>query len=278
MVRVFVLACALSCLAASAWAQGQPAAAATPSATVARPAVKKPAAKPQASRKPAAPAESGPCQVGVIAAINDLFTVQKIGLTVFGNEYAEVPVTWGLDDLVFARARAAAGGIAVRRIVYAKGAFDSYYHPKPSLFRNSRAELTTLVREIAGNAACERYLVVIRLNEQFEGTNQSLNGIGVLNRGIGTGILDHTYLFAYLGVIVFDGQTFEIRKAPHASFESVLARITANLTKYENTHELDNSAFPTSPPEAANSATLRDGTRNLLTERLDRYLPAYFKP
>lgn len=273
MVRMFVVACALSCLAASAWAQGQPT---TPSAV--KPAVKKPAPKAQASRRPAAPTESGPCQVGVIAATNDLFTVQKIGLTIFGNEYAEVPVTWGLDDLVFTRARAAAGGMAVRRIVYAKGAFDSYYHPKPSLFRNSREELTTLVRDIAGNAGCERYLVITRLNGQLEGTNQSLNGIGVLNRGIGTGVLDHTYLFAYLSVIVFDGQTFEIRKDPYANLESILARAAANLTKNENMHEVDNSAFPASPPEAANSPMLRDGARDLLTERLDKYLPAYFKP
>jgi hypothetical protein len=236
--------------------------------------------KAQASRKPAAPAESGPCQIGVIAATNDLFTVQKVGLTVFGNEYAEVPVTWGFDDLVFARARAAAGGMTVRRIAYARGAFDSYYHPKPTLFRNSRDELTTLVREIVGSAGCERYLVVTRLSGQLEGTNQSLNGIGVLNRGIGTGVLDHTYLFAYLRMIVFDGQTFEIRKDPHANLESVLARAAANLTrtKNENMHELDNSAFSTSPPEAANSAALRDGARNLLTERLDKYLPDYFNP
>ena len=276
MVRAFVIVCALSCLAGFAQAQVQPTTAATPPATAVKPAAKKAAPKVQASRKPAAPADSEPCQVGVIAATDDLFTVQRIGLTVFGNEYAEVPVAWGLDDLVFARVRAAAGGIPVRRIVYTKGAFDSYYHPKPSLFRNPSEELTPLVREIAGNAGCERYLVVIRLNQKLPNTNQTLNGIGVFNRGIGTGVLNHTYLFAHLGVVVFDGQTFEIRRNPHV-LESILTRVAADLTS-ENIRDIDNSAFPASPPEAANNATLRDSARSLVTEELDKYLPAYFKP
>jgi hypothetical protein len=84
-------------------------------------------------------------------------------------------------------------------------------------------------------------------------------------------------LFASISVVDFDGQTFEIRRTPHASLEEIFARMAANLTKDEKTGELDNSAFPASPPEAASSAILRDRTRALLTERLDKSLPAYFK-
>ena len=77
----------------------------------------------------------------MIAGTGDIFVVQKIGLTVFGNDYAEVPVSWGLDDLVFARVRAAAGNTPVRRITYAKGALDFCdYHPKSGLFRNPAAK------------------------------------------------------------------------------------------------------------------------------------------
>jgi hypothetical protein len=219
--------------------------------------------------------DSGPCRIGVLAASGDVFTVQKIGLTVFGNELAEVPVTWGLDDLIFTRVRAAAGATPVRRIAYAKGTFEAYYHPQPSLFRNERDELTVLVRQLAGNAGCERYLVVTRLEGKFGGTDQTMSGIGVLNRG--APLLARSYLFAFIGVRVFDGQTFEIRKDPYANLESVVARLAANLITDENLHELDNSAFPASAPEAAASATLRDGTRGLLAERLDKILPAYFK-
>jgi hypothetical protein len=47
--------------------------------------------------------------MGVIVHVGDVFVVQKVGLTVFGNEFAEVPTSWGLDDLIFARVKAAGG-------------------------------------------------------------------------------------------------------------------------------------------------------------------------
>jgi hypothetical protein len=274
MIRMFAVAIALSCftLSASAQTQSPPGTVATPAA---KPAVKKAAPKAKTGARPVVSTDSGPCKVGVIAANGDLFSVQKIGLTVFGNELTEVSVPWGLDDLIFTRVRAAAGATPVRRITYPKGAFDAYYHPQSSLFRNSRNELTNLVREITANAGCERYLVVTRLKGQLAGTNQSIEGVGVLNRG--TSLLSRTMLFAAISVTVFDGQTYEIRKNPHASLEAIFSRMAANLTKDENTGELDNSAFPASPQEAANSAVLRDRTRALLTERLDKNLPAFFK-
>jgi hypothetical protein len=277
MIRVFAVAIFLSCFTLSATAQtpSSPGTAPQTGAPAAKPAVKKAASKAKASTKPVAPSESGPCKVGIIAANGDLFSVQKIGLTVFGNELTEVSVPWGLDDLIFARARAAAGATPVRRITYPKGAFDTYYHPQQSLFRNSGEELTNLVREITANAGCERYLVITRLKGQLAGTNQTIEGIGVLNHG--TSLLSRTMLFATISVAVFDGQTYEVRKNPHASLGAIFSRMAANLTKDENTGELDNSAFPASPQEAVNSAVLRDRTRALLTERLDKYLPAFFK-
>jgi hypothetical protein len=280
MHRVFAVAILLSCFTLTATAQTQSPPGTPPAgAPAAKPAVKKAAPKAKTSAKtsarPAAPPESGPCIVGVIAANGDLFSVQKVGLTVFGNELAEVSVPWGLDDLIFARVRAAAGTIPVRRITYPKGAFDAYYHPQSSLFRNSREELTNLVREITANAGCERYLVVTRFKGQLEGTNQTLEGIGVLNWG--TSLFSRTLLFANVSVVVFDGQTYEIRRTPRASLEEIFSRMAANLTKDGKTGELDNSAFPASPPEAASSALLRDRTRALLTERLDKSLPAQFK-
>jgi hypothetical protein len=208
MFRPFaVVAIAFAYLTVPAWSQSPPAVPAS-----GPPAAKKSAPKAKAAAKPAAAADSGPCKYGVIIAVGDVFAVQKIGLTVFGNEYTEVPVSWGLDDLIFARTRAAAGAIPLRRIPYAKGTFDSYYHPQPSLFRNDRQDLSERVQQIAGNAGCERYYVFTRLRGQVQGTNQFIEGVGVLNRGIG--LLNSTSLFANLGLTVFDGQTFEIRKAP----------------------------------------------------------------
>ncbi len=278
MVRIAVLLIALLSLLPPAAAQTPPAPTAPPAqtATPAKPATKK-SAKPKA--QPAQPAEqaaASPCGIGVIAATQDPFIVEKIGLTVFGNEYAEVPVSWGLDDLVFARVRAAAGATPLRRITYAKGAFDAYYHPKPSLFRNEREELTNLVRQIAGNAGCERYVVVTRGEGMLPGTNQPLRGLGILNRGIG--IISHSFLYVYLGVTVFDGQSFEIRKGPGVTLEAVVKRMADSFGQDEHLRKVDNSLFPVAAADAASSTTLRDNIRDFLTERLDKTLPPYFAP
>lgn len=260
-----------------------PAVAQTPPATTApsaqtapqvKPTTKKAAAKPKATAKPAEPATTGPCGVGVIAGTEDIFVVQKIGLTVFGNDYAEVPVSWGLDDLVFARARAAAGSTPVRRITYAKGVLDSYYHPKSGLFRNRREELSNLIRQVAGNAGCERYLVIMRSEGQLDGTNQSLSGVGIFSRGVG--LISYAYVFAYIGVTLVDGRTFEIMKGPAVTFEGVMKHMADNFVSNELLQKVDKSMFPETATDSANNTALRDTTREFLTKRLDKILPPYF--
>jgi hypothetical protein len=201
--------------------------------------------------------------------------VQKVGLTVFGNEYAEVPIdAWGLDDLVVARVRAAAAlGSGVRKIVYPKAAFAPYDHPAPALFRNAQDDLTAIIRQIAANAGCERYVVVTKFTGQVDGTNQTHRGIGVLNRG--TSLLSYTSLFADVQVTIFDGQTFAIHKKPF-NLGSVLAGSFSRMTQDPLT-KLDNAAFPEPATDATASATLRDSTRALLAATLDKTLPAVLK-
>jgi hypothetical protein len=41
--------------------------------------------------------------------------------------------------------------------------------------------------------------------------------------------------------------------------------------------KLDSSAFPAAPSDASDSALLRDAARALLTEQLDKDIPAYFR-
>ncbi|MET4173005.1 hypothetical protein ABIB99_004098 [Bradyrhizobium sp. LA6.1] len=260
----------------SAAAQTPPAttAPAAQTAPQAKPTAKKATTKPKATPKPAESATAGPCGVGVIAGTADIFVVQKIGLTVFGNDYAEVPVSWGLDDLVFARARAAAGNTPVRRITYAKGALDSYYHPKSGLFRNQREELSNLIRQVAGNAGCERYLVVMRSEGQLDGTNQSLSGVGIFSRGVG--LISYAYVFAYIGVTWVDGRTFEIMKGPAVTFEGVMKHMADNFVSNELLQKVDKSMFPEAAADSANNTALRDTTRDFLTKRLDKILPPYF--
>lgn len=277
MLRRFAIAATiLSCFAVDGWGQSPPATApAAPSPG--NPAAKKsaPKAKTRAVAKPALVAtDSGPCQVGVISAIGDKFLLEHIGLTVFGNEFTDAPIdAWGLDDLVVARVRAAAAGRLVRRINYAKGAFEPYYHPPRELFREAKNDLVNVVRHITANANCERYLVVTRFSGQVAGTNQSAEGVGLLTNWA-SGTLKNASLFAFFRITVFDGKTFAKYDDP-IGIGARLAAGFANLVQDENFTALRDFEVPSSPEAVAGNARLRDGARTMLTAKLDKYLPAY---
>ena len=136
----------------------------------------------QAERLPAPPRDA---TLEVIAAGGSPIEVKRVGITMFGNEQTELPSdAWGIDDLVFARIRAAAGGnVAVRRIAYASGAFNSYNQPAKRTIADAKENFTAIVRQVAANSRCARYIVVVRTVGSLSGTNQSLTGVGVYTHG-----------------------------------------------------------------------------------------------
>lgn len=276
MLRIAVSLIVFSSIWTSAVAQTPPTPAAPSARTAApaKPAVKKAAPKAKPTAQQPVAAKSGPCQIGVISAIGDRFSVQHVGLTMFGNEYLEAPIeTWGIDDLFVAKVRAAAPGTAVRKIPHASGAFKPYYQPEAKLFRNDRNDLTALVRQIAGTANCERYVVATKARVSVDGTNQSIEGLGVYKNWAspsGRGVV-----VAHYRINVFDGRTFDIHRPPTRSFGDVLASSFSN--KNHNMQILNNLEFPKTPEQVTNSALLRDSTRSLLTAQLEKYLPAYIK-
>jgi hypothetical protein len=272
MTRV-ILVCFLSLFVTAAAAQA-PASPAPPAPAKAV-AKKKSASK----TKPAGPtvaAENGPCSLGVISAIGDRFSVQKIGLTIFANEQDFAPIdSWGLDDLVMARARAATGNDpTVHRINYPKGTFEPYFNPKSNFLRAENERLPAIVQGITANAHCERYLVVVRGKAQAPGTKVEIDGIGAYNQGVGS-VLRHSHLFAAFSITVLDGQTYE-RSNP--ALAGLGARMERGLGLIEDPlNRLDNELFPEPPSAATGSTALRDRTRQLVATRLDQALPHYLK-
>ena len=276
MFRSFVAAAIfLSCLTAAGWAQSPSTSSAPAAATPAKPVTKKAAPKAKAAAKQPV-AETGPCRIGVISALGDRFSVQKFGLTIFENEENEAPMNgWGLDDLPFARVRAATGADpSVRRIAYPKGAFEPYYNPKSRFLPDPNEGLPAIVRSITANANCERYLVITKYNGIVPGTKLEINGIGVYSQGIGS-FARHSHLFANVAVSMYDGTTYEkisrSLAAFGASFSAGLGLTEDPLTK------LDNSLFPDPPESASSSATLKERTRALVSARLDRMIPVYLQ-
>ncbi|HMG81046.1 MAG TPA: hypothetical protein VK591_20350 [Xanthobacteraceae bacterium] len=284
MIRTVALLLALA-VAQPALAQTAPTPTPKPSPnkpSPAKPALKKPPPPKPDAGAPAATAQRGPC-IGVIPHLRDRFAVQTIGLTAFGNDLKEVPIeSWGLDDLVVARVRAAAGArIAVRRIAYPANAFEPFDNPPSRLFRNASKDLKGVVQAIAGTGGCERYVVVIEGRGQWVGTNQLLEGIGIANRGT------FTYLFADTDLFVFDGHTFEVLKTGAGALdkEKIVPDPLVNaMLQTERVHgpnrelkELQRPNEPDAvfvwPPTQDKVMGLRDVTRALLAESLDNVLP-----
>jgi hypothetical protein len=275
MFRSFAAATILvSCLTAAGWAQS-PATSSTPAAaTPAKPVTKKAAPKAKAAAKQPV-AETGPCRLGVISALGDRFSVQKFGLTIFENEENDAPMNgWGLDDLPFARVRAATGADpSVRRIAYPAGAFEPYYNPKSRFLPDPSEGLPAIVRGITANANCERYLIT-KYNGVVPGTKMEIKGIGAYSQGIGS-FARHYHLFANVAVSIYDGATYEkINRslaAFGASFAAGLGLTEDPLTK------LDESVFPNPPESASGSTALKERTRALVSARLDRMIPVYLQ-
>jgi hypothetical protein len=260
-------------LAQPALAQTAPTAAPKPSPT--KPSPAKPAAKKPAPPQPdAAAAEHGPC-IGVIPHIGESFAVQSIGLTVFGNDRKEVPIeSWGLDDLIVARVRAAAGPrFAVRRIAYPTNAFEPY--EKFHLTFTPDNDLKGVVQTIARESECERYVVVIKATSQFSNTNQSVEGIGIVNYGIING--GTTSLFALTTLFVLDGHTFDVLKRGFGDVDpekygsdSLLNGLVKGTAIRGPNRELKDFAWPPAPEAVMG---LRDPARTLLAASLDKVLP-----
>lgn len=277
MLRFSACLFVLPCVLPSASAQTPPTTAASSAQTAApaKPAVKKSAPKAKPAAKQPVAAEGGSCRLGVISVIGERYSVQKFGVTIFENEANEVPIDWGLDDLVFARVRMATGADpTVRRITYPKGAFEPFYNPKSRFIPDPSERLPAIVRSITPNANCERYLVATTYKGELPGTHQMLNGIGTYNQGLGS-LIRHSHLFANVSITLIDGRSYEEIRRPFANFGANLAaglKLTEDpLTK------LDNALFPDPPAAASSSAPLRERTRALVADRLDRGLPAYLK-
>jgi hypothetical protein len=266
-------------LAQPALAQTAPTAAPKPSPTKpspAKPIPAKPAAKKPEPPKPDA-AQSGPCGIGVIPHIGESFLLQSFGITVFGNELKKVPIeSWGLDDLLVARVRAAAGPhVAVRRMACPANAFATFDDPPP--FHNGENDLKEIAQTVSRAGGCERYIVAVRDAIRIGDSNIIVRGIGVFHRG---GLIDRfnsNILFVLTALYVIDGRSFEILKKGYGGIadEDTLADRLRRSFSYETlihgpSRNLEDFKWPPAPDAVTG---LREPTRALLAASLDVALP-----
>jgi hypothetical protein len=290
VIRSVALWLALA-LAQPALAQTAPTAAPKPSSPTkpspakpspAKPMPAKPAAKKPEPAKPDAAAQSGPCGIGVIPHVGESFLLQSFGITVFGNELKKVPIeSWGLDDLLVARVRAAAGPhFAVRRMAYPANAFATFDDPPP--FHNGENDLKEIAQTVSRAGGCERYIVAVRDAIRIGDSNIIVRGIGVFHRG---GLIDRfnsDILVVLTALYVIDGRSFEIVKKGYggiADEDTLVDRLRRGFSYETPIHgpsrKLEDFTWPPTPDAVAG---LREPTRALLAASLDVALPRLLAP
>jgi len=267
MVRFFVVAFALSCLATSARAQSPE----MPVTSALEPAATKLPPKAEALKNQHGPTGSGHCQLGIIPIAGNQFAVQRVGFGMFGNETARIRVDgWGFDQLVAARVRAAAPGHAAQRIAYASAQLARLKQEGSPL---ADADPEEFVRDVSAGADCERYVVVQLHSSRIIDSSEFVNGIGIVN--VANPIKRHNFLFALTYIRIYDGRSFELIKqgATSAGDEPLMSQVL-RLTPFQGPKlELDEASFPATPTEAAANPIFRQRARALLKASLDHTLP-----
>jgi hypothetical protein len=193
--------------------------------------------------------------VGVISAVGNKFALQKMGITVFGNELNEVAInSWGIDDLVASKVSALLSRrYAVRRITPA--AADPNAGPED------------IVRKVAASQKYDLYVVVIRSTAPVGTSNQTVTGLGMIETG-GAINPDNVTLFAITTVAVFDGRTLERLGWQRTGVDGISFTKTINAP----TRTLDHTWWPATP-QAVNNEKLRTATRALVEQSLATTVP-----
>jgi hypothetical protein len=203
--------------------------------------------------------------VGVISAVGSTFTLQKVGITVFGNELKEVPIgAWGLDDAAAGRVSAALGKrFTVKRIPVPPGSFAAYDTPAP--FSDSDATLQATVRKLAGSGSYDLIVVVTRAGVSFSGTNQVVAGVGMVEGG-GAINPDNVTLYAVTTVHLYDGRTFERLTWQRPGFS--IGGSMGNVVNAPH-RSLDRTWWPATP-EAVNAEKYKAAARTLLADSVSK--------
>ena len=200
----------------------------------------------------------------------------------FGNEFKKVPIeSWGLDDLLVARVRAAAGPhVAVRRMAYPANAFATFDDPPP--FHNGENDLKEIAQTVSRAGGCERYIVAVRDAIRIGDSNIIVRGIGDFHRG---GLIDRfnsDILVVLTALYVIDGRSFEIVKKGYggiADEDTLVDRLRRSFSYETPIHgpsrKLEDFTWPPTPDAVAG---LREPTRALLAASLDVALPRLLAP
>jgi hypothetical protein len=135
------------------------------------------------------------------------------------------------------------------------------------LFGDPENDLKNVMQTIARTGGCERYIAVVKAVNKFG--NLGVKGIGIIK------YLSRTYLFAVTTLFVFDGHTFGIVKKVAPTGQQIVPDPFVNDLLRTSPirgpiRELKDFSWPPAPET---DLGLRDASRALLAQSLDKTLP-----
>lgn len=203
----------------------------------------------------------------VAAAIGNAFSVNTVGLTVFGNETKLVPVEgWQIDDHIGTRVAELVGTrFNIHRIVVPNNAFLSLEQPG-ALFRNLESERVEILRKLVLGERCEYVLLVQRASSKVNTTNQSVSGIGVVRTGDGV-IIDNVHLFALASLVLYENHSYKLLA------ERPLHGPGGLFNTLSGPHKKIDAALWPAPAAMADTPNMRAGVLALLDGGLISTLP-----
>jgi hypothetical protein len=225
-------------------------------------------APPEDFARSVAPSAQGIRQtVGVISMIGDTFALQKVGMTIFGNDLVQVPIpSWVIDDTVTARIAAhLTPRFDVRRVTPADPIFGTP-GSLGGIFGNPDGDvaLGNALRQAAASQKYDLYVVVTKSAGTFSNTKVAISGLGIAQTSLLS--LTRTHLYALADIRVYDGNTFRVVKSGTLSAGDA----TFAATIRGPNRQIELASWPAA---ADGDAKLRQTATALIQESLSVTLP-----
>jgi hypothetical protein len=214
---------------------------------------------------------AGKKAVCLITEATHRFNLQKIGLTVFDNEFKSLPIeSWKLDDKIYGKTKAILSkDFSVKNIPATYEAFKPLQESR-GLFSDTEGTRKAVIQKIASGSSCDFVLVVMGNASQLGSTKQYVGGLGVLDHG--NGIIGwYRFIHALTFFYVYDGKTFQDLRSHRGESE--------DSTLFKNIHgpsvEIDEKRHASAQVVADDPKT-RDIVWRLLEKSLELTLPQLF--
>jgi len=212
-------------------------------------------------------------RVCVISAIGDTYSVQRIGVTVFGNALDKFPIdAWGIDGVVVSKISAQLGQrFDVRRIDYPKGAFASLEQEKSpfsSDARDYRHDIRDIARSISASHRCDLCIVVTKSGSMYSNTNQAVAGLGILDNS--NLLVEGVFVFAIWEVRVYDAKTFQVLAHKRAPREQGFMAVIRGPHR-----KVDKTWLP-APGQVAQNPKLKQATLELVGQSIEPVVAELF--